>query len=78
MCPFVLGFEAKVNDVEVSKKNRAEKLCEYYLVHQIQQRIPKLWIQIFTIFFDHFQQVFEILFCIFAWICSFRIIRWIR
>ena len=50
MCPYVLGFEVKVNDVDVAKKNRAEKLCELYLVHQIHQRIPKLWIQIFTIF----------------------------
>ena len=47
MCPYVLGFEVKVNDVDVAKKNRAEKLCELYQIHQ---RIPKLWIQIFTIF----------------------------
>ena len=42
ICPYVLGLDVKSNDVEVSKNNRAEKLCEFYLVHQIQQRIPNL------------------------------------
>ena len=50
ICPYVLGFEVKVNDVEFAKKNRAEKLCEFYPVHRIQQGIPKLRIRIFTIF----------------------------
>jgi hypothetical protein len=31
ICPFVLGLEVKVNDVDLGKKGRAEKLCEFFL-----------------------------------------------
>ena len=45
ICPFVLGFEVKVNDVDVAKKGRAEKLCEFFfIVHRIQQQFIKLQI----------------------------------
>ena len=43
ICPFVLGFEVKVNNVDVGKKERAEKLCEFFFIaHRIQQKFIKL------------------------------------
>ena len=42
ICPYVLGLDVKGNDFEVSKNNRAEKLCEFNSVHQIQPPISKI------------------------------------